>query len=193
MCGVNGADQQATMPVVLGYPQPVKSTAKQAPWFWPLSVPVAIAAIVLVVAIWRSAGRRWLVYIVLRCWRDEAKSKRDIKRADLPALVVSCTGVALFVMDGLAHGVRLQIPVMSSRMDWIVWRHYVHEPVPSSEIARRRSWRENARHGAIRARIRAALSTSIMSLTSGVGDGRSDGADLCGSLSGSLWIRGSRT
>ena len=66
---------------VLGYPLfAMLGSAAVAPWFWPLSVPVAISAIVLVVAIWRSAGRRWLVYVVLAMLAMEAARVFDVKR-----------------------------------------------------------------------------------------------------------------
>ena len=38
------------------------ASAAVAPWFLPLSVPVALAVLALFVCIWFSPGRRWLVY-----------------------------------------------------------------------------------------------------------------------------------
>ncbi len=36
-----------------------------APWYLPLSIPIFAGAILLLVAIWFSSGRRWLVYFIL--------------------------------------------------------------------------------------------------------------------------------
>ena len=35
------------------------------PWYWPLSIPVALAIAAIVVAMWPSPGRRWFIYFAL--------------------------------------------------------------------------------------------------------------------------------
>lgn len=65
----------------VGYPAfAMLGSAAVAPWFWPLSVPVAIAALLLGIAILRSTGRRWLVYAVLAMLTMDAARVFDIKR-----------------------------------------------------------------------------------------------------------------
>jgi len=41
------------------------ASAAIAPWYWPLSVPVAIGTVALLVSVWFSQGRRWLVYFFI--------------------------------------------------------------------------------------------------------------------------------
>ncbi len=48
---------------VVGYPIfALFGSAAVAPWYWPFSVPIALGAILVVVAVCFSAGRRWLLY-----------------------------------------------------------------------------------------------------------------------------------
>lgn len=51
-----------------------------APWYWPLSVPVFLAAAVLLVSVWRSPGRRWLVYWGLAMFLLALSGHLDVKR-----------------------------------------------------------------------------------------------------------------
>jgi len=36
-----------------------------APWYLPLSIPIVVGTILLLMAIWFSSGRRWLIYFIL--------------------------------------------------------------------------------------------------------------------------------
>jgi hypothetical protein len=36
-----------------------------APWYLPLSIPIFVGTILLLVAVWLSSGRRWLIYFIL--------------------------------------------------------------------------------------------------------------------------------
>src|SRR5579863_4453185 len=48
---------------VVGYPIfALFGSAAVAPWYWPFSLPIALCAILIVVAVWFSPGRRWLRY-----------------------------------------------------------------------------------------------------------------------------------
>jgi len=51
-----------------------------APWFFPLSLPVAIATLVLLPLIWFSVGRRWLIYFSLTISSLELSHALMIKR-----------------------------------------------------------------------------------------------------------------
>lgn len=56
------------------------ASAAIAPWFLPLSVPVALAVLALFVCIWFSPGRRWLVYYVLSMVALDLFGHMSIKR-----------------------------------------------------------------------------------------------------------------
>lgn len=82
----------------VGYPVfSIFGSAAVAPWFLPLSIPILLAAIVLVVSIWFSPGRKWMVYYVAAMVLLGLSGHLDIKRALflLPwfflAIVVSLT------------------------------------------------------------------------------------------------------
>ncbi len=65
----------------VGYPTfAIFGSAAVAPWFLPLSLPILAAATVLLIAIVRSAARRWLVYVVSAMLAMELARVYDIKR-----------------------------------------------------------------------------------------------------------------
>ena len=67
--------------VAVGYPAfAMIASAAVAPWYWPLSVPVAVATIVLIAALWFSRGRRWFVYGLLAMLAMVAFRVFDVKR-----------------------------------------------------------------------------------------------------------------
>jgi len=83
----------------VGYPAfAMLASAAIAPWFWPLSIPVAVAAIVLLFSVWRSEGRRWLIYLAVAMSALEVTRVFDIKRVlfFLPWLFLA---VALSIFD----------------------------------------------------------------------------------------------
>ncbi|MGA2570956.1 MAG: glycosyltransferase family 39 protein [Terracidiphilus sp.] len=48
---------------VVGYPVfALFGSAAVAPWYWLLSLPIALSAILLLVSVWLSPGRKWLLY-----------------------------------------------------------------------------------------------------------------------------------
>jgi hypothetical protein len=51
-----------------------------APWFLPLSLPVFAATIALLVAIWFSSGRRWLIYFGISLFLLALSGHMDVKR-----------------------------------------------------------------------------------------------------------------
>jgi len=51
-----------------------------APWFLPLSVPVFAATFALIVAIWFSSGRRWLIYFGISLFLLALSGHMDVKR-----------------------------------------------------------------------------------------------------------------
>jgi hypothetical protein len=64
-----------------GYPIfSIFASAAVAPWFLPLSIPIVLAAIALVWAIWVSPGRRWLVYFLVSMALLALSAHINIKR-----------------------------------------------------------------------------------------------------------------
>lgn len=83
---------------VAGYPGfAIFGSAAIAPWYLPLSIPVFLSILVLLASIWRSEGRRWLVYFALAMVLLELSGMMNIKRVlfMLPWLFLSM-GLALF-------------------------------------------------------------------------------------------------
>jgi len=75
--GIRLGHEIATM----GYPTfAVFGSAAVAPWFLPLSLPILMATAALLIAILRSAARRWLVYVVSAMLTMELARVYDIKR-----------------------------------------------------------------------------------------------------------------
>lgn len=65
----------------VGYPVfSIFGSAAVAPWFLPLSVPILLAAIVLVVSIWFSPWRKWIVYYAAAMVLLGLSGHLDIKR-----------------------------------------------------------------------------------------------------------------
>ncbi len=63
---MSGGFAAKRMVAEIGYPVfSVFGSVAVAPWYLPLSIPVAAAMIALLVSVWFSPGRRWLVYYVL--------------------------------------------------------------------------------------------------------------------------------
>jgi hypothetical protein len=56
------------------------ATVAIAPWYWPLSVPVGIAAILLVISVWLGPGRRWMAYFSIALLLLAASNHLTIKR-----------------------------------------------------------------------------------------------------------------
>jgi hypothetical protein len=84
----------------VGYPVfAMFGSSALAPWFWPLSIPVGVAAVVLAIAIWKSAGRRWMLYTIVPVLAMELTRVLDVKRVliFLPWLFLA---VVLSLFDG---------------------------------------------------------------------------------------------
>ena len=65
----------------VGYPLfSIFGSVAVAPWFLPLSIPVFVFTIVLLVSIWFSRGRRWLVYFILSMILLGLSGHMDVKR-----------------------------------------------------------------------------------------------------------------
>jgi hypothetical protein len=65
----------------LGYPTfAIFGSAAAAPWFLPLSLPILIAIAALGIAILRSAGRRWLVYVACAMVAMDLARVYNVKR-----------------------------------------------------------------------------------------------------------------
>jgi hypothetical protein len=65
----------------LGYPAfAIFASAAVAPWFWPLSLPVFLAVVLLFVSIWRSPARRWLAYFLVSMLLLDVAGQMNIKR-----------------------------------------------------------------------------------------------------------------
>ena len=82
---------------VFGYPAfAIFGSAAIAPWYLPLSVPVVIGVIALFAAIWRSEGRRWLVYFLLAMLMLQISTQMGVKRIlfMLPWLFIAIAGAA---------------------------------------------------------------------------------------------------
>lgn len=113
----------------VGYPlfSAFASTAV-APWYLPLSIPAFFAATVLLVAVWRGTGRRWLVYWALAMTLLGLSGHLDVKRVLflLPWLFLA---MALAIAE---DGARWAIPALASSLVLILvgWvgiisgRHY---------------------------------------------------------------------
>jgi hypothetical protein len=64
-----------------GYPAfSIFGSVAVAPWFWPLSIPVFSAIILLVLSVWPSAGRRWILYFAFTMLVLELSGQMSIKR-----------------------------------------------------------------------------------------------------------------
>lgn len=64
-----------------GYPVfAIFGSAAVAPWFLPLSIPVIVATAALLISIWFSPGRKWLVYFALSMCLLELSGHMNIKR-----------------------------------------------------------------------------------------------------------------
>jgi len=64
-----------------GYPIfAIFGSAAVAPWFLPLSIPVIVATAALLISIWFSPGRKWLVYFALSMCLLELSGHMNIKR-----------------------------------------------------------------------------------------------------------------
>lgn len=77
------ADQGSLKSVIasIGYPLfSIFGSTAIAPWYLPLSVPVALAGVALVAAVWMSRGRRWMVYFVVALVLLAASGHLSIKR-----------------------------------------------------------------------------------------------------------------
>jgi Dolichyl-phosphate-mannose-protein mannosyltransferase len=60
---ISGQGDLKSVIASVGYPLfSLFGSAAVAPWYLPLSIPVAMGAVALVAAVWMSRGRRWLVY-----------------------------------------------------------------------------------------------------------------------------------
>jgi hypothetical protein len=69
------------MVAMVGYPTfSVFGSVAIAPWFLPLSIPVVIAALLLIVSIWFSSGRRWFIYFILAMILLALSGHLDVKR-----------------------------------------------------------------------------------------------------------------
>ena len=82
----------------VGYPVfAIFGSGAIAPWYWPLSLPVAAAAAALLVAVSFGAGRRWMIYTVLAMAAMELGRVFDVKRVliFLPWLLLA-TAMAMF-------------------------------------------------------------------------------------------------
>ena len=65
----------------VGYPVfAIFGSGAIAPWYWPLSLPVAAAAAALLVAMVFGTGRRWIIYSVLAMAAMELGRVFDVKR-----------------------------------------------------------------------------------------------------------------
>lgn len=51
-----------------------------APWYWPLSVPVGVAVVALLIAMWTSPGRRWFLYFAVAMLVLELSGEMSVKR-----------------------------------------------------------------------------------------------------------------
>jgi hypothetical protein len=56
------------------------ASAAVAPWYLPLSIPIACAVLALLLALWFSPGRRWLVYFLLAMVTLDLSGGMSIKR-----------------------------------------------------------------------------------------------------------------
>jgi len=77
-----------------GYPVfAIFGSAAVAPWFLPLSIPVIVATAALLISIWFSPGRKWLVYFALSMCLLELSGHMNIKRVLflLPWLFIAMT------------------------------------------------------------------------------------------------------
>lgn len=66
---------------VAGYPIfALFGSAAIAPWYWPLSLPIALCAILLLITVWFSPGRRWLFYSFVLTILLTLSGQMNIKR-----------------------------------------------------------------------------------------------------------------
>jgi hypothetical protein len=96
--GVQSAVDWKAMVAEVGYPLfSIFSSVAVAPWYLPLSIPVIAATIALLLSIWCSPGRRWLVYLGLSMVLLELRGHTDVKRVLflLPWLFVAMVLAAL--------------------------------------------------------------------------------------------------
>ncbi len=96
--GVHSAVDWKAMVAQVGYPLfSIFGSVAVAPWYLPLSIPVFAATIALLVSIWFSPGRRWLVYLGLSLILLQLSGHTDVKRVLflLPWLFVAIVLAAL--------------------------------------------------------------------------------------------------
>ncbi len=66
---------------IVGYPTfAIFGSPAVAPWYLPLSIPVALGSLILVVMIWKSEGRKWLLYFAASMVILAATGQMNIKR-----------------------------------------------------------------------------------------------------------------
>ena len=64
-----------------GYPTySIFASAAVAPWFWPLSVPVLFSISLLLLCVFRSPGRRWILYFFCTLLLLDLSGQLNIKR-----------------------------------------------------------------------------------------------------------------
>jgi hypothetical protein len=96
--GVHSGVDWKAMVAEVGYPLfSIFGSVAVAPWYLPLSIPVFAATIALLVSIWCSPGRRWLVYLGLSVVLLELSGQTNVKRVLflLPWLFVAMILAAL--------------------------------------------------------------------------------------------------
>ncbi len=107
-----------------------------APWYLPLSIPVIVAAILLLASVWFSPGRRWLIYFVLSMSLLALVGHMNIKRVLflLPWLFLAM-GVSVTSRSSRYRGLSAAAIVVLLIAGWIgiaSGRHYsttnLHEP-----------------------------------------------------------------
>jgi hypothetical protein len=79
--GVHSAVDWKAMVAEVGYPLfSIFGSVAIAPWYLPLSIPVFAATIALLVSVWCSPGRKWLVYLGLSAVLLELSGHTNVKR-----------------------------------------------------------------------------------------------------------------
>jgi hypothetical protein len=136
----------------VGYPAfAIFGSGAVAPWYLPLSLPIAAAVVALMVAIWFGSGRRWLVYVVLAMAAMDLARVFDIKRVliFLPWLFLAM-GMAMFGsgarLPRLAQGA-IAIIVIAGWSGIVSGKHYATSNLlePWAKVARVVA--DDARHG----------------------------------------------
>ena len=138
---------------VVGYPVfAMAGSGAVAPWFWPLSVPVALAGIALTLATWHSDGRRWLLYGMAGMLAMDIARVFDVKRVliFLPWLFLA-TGISLCKNETRWMRIGCGAVAVMILAGWIGIASGQHEATtnlhePWAQVARVVA--EDARHGA---------------------------------------------